>query len=438
LEDFDIQAVIDHAVSTIRPMAEKNNNLLNVQAAEDLGKMYADLLKVRQIVINLLSNASKFTENGEITLEAVRESLNGKAVIRFSVTDNGIGMTSEQQAKVFSAFTQADGSTTRRYGGTGLGLTISRRLAQLMGGDIYVTSEINVGSTFTVILPARVSDGDVKDAPLILTGDQGKRKTGQFARPDLSALSKSAPEESSVEILTLVIGHDKTLINDIQTVAGSAVSVMGADDRAEGLRLARVLQPAAILLDADHDGLTLLSEMKADRRLVDVPVVLYTLPNDDAGYIPSLSNIINKPVQEDHLRIVAEQYAAHAQDGKVLVIDDDAGTRELVREMLTDQWTVTEAGHPQIALASLSINTPNLILLNLNMQNADSLSFLEDVRQAPEWRFIPVIGLLNADLNEDERHAFIERLKEMREKRSYTRKDIINQLLVRIGRPITS
>ena len=170
LESFDVGGLIDEVATTIKPLMDKNTNTLQVLSADNIGAMHGDLMKVRQVILNLLSNAAKFSANGAIVLTVERitsEELKNKYQPRvaqmlildsefliFRVTDSGIGMTQEQQERLFQPFTQADNSTTRKYGGTGLGLTISQRFCQMMGGDIEVTSELNCGSTFTAYLPA--------------------------------------------------------------------------------------------------------------------------------------------------------------------------------------------------------------------------------------------------------------------------------------------
>ncbi|MDD9983258.1 MAG: ATP-binding protein, partial [Gammaproteobacteria bacterium] len=156
LEEIDVAALIGELATTAQPLADKKGNRLTVHCPDDLGAMHGDPMRLRQIVLNLLSNACKFTEGGEVNLTAARRTEGGKDWVRFAVADTGIGMTLEQQAKVFGEFSQADSSTTRKYGGTGLGLAISRRLCRMMGGDIELTSEPGVGSTFTARLPARM------------------------------------------------------------------------------------------------------------------------------------------------------------------------------------------------------------------------------------------------------------------------------------------
>jgi signal transduction histidine kinase len=157
LATFGIAPMLQDVVTTIGPLVEQNANTLEVRCAHDPGTMRADRLKVQQSLLNLLSNACKFTEQGTITLEAMREVENGMAWMTFRVTDTGIGMAPEQMGKLFQVFSQADASTTRKYGGTGLGLVISQRFCRMMGGDILVESVPGQGSTFVIRLPTEVT-----------------------------------------------------------------------------------------------------------------------------------------------------------------------------------------------------------------------------------------------------------------------------------------
>jgi signal transduction histidine kinase len=149
-------------VTTIRPLADKNGDRLVVQCPRDLGTMWSDPAKVRQALLNLLSNATKFTANGTITVSVERQGGDGTGWVLFRVADDGIGITAEQLPRLFEPFTQADSSTTRKYGGTGLGLSITRRLCRLLGGDVTVASTPGEGSTFTLRLPAELPDGHLE------------------------------------------------------------------------------------------------------------------------------------------------------------------------------------------------------------------------------------------------------------------------------------
>jgi signal transduction histidine kinase len=221
LENFAIASMVQEVVATVKPLVEKNGNALDVHCADDLGTMRADLTKLRQTLFNLLSNASKFTERGTVTLRAGRESVNGGEWISFSVRDTGIGMSPEQTSKLFQAFTQADASTTRKYGGTGLGLAISRKFCQMMGGDITVASALGQGSTFTVRLPAVVIESQAVSLP----------PGGETA-----ATAPHAPDGAPV---VLVIDDDVT-VHDLLSrfLTKEGLRMVAARSGEEGIRLA--------------------------------------------------------------------------------------------------------------------------------------------------------------------------------------------------------
>jgi signal transduction histidine kinase len=158
LESFGVGPMVQDVEAIVLPLVEKNGNVLEVHCGENIGTMHADQTKVRQTLFNLLSNAAKFTDHGTISLAVQRESGDDSDWLTFAVADTGIGMTEEQLGRLFEAFSQAEASTRSRYGGTGLGLAISRHFARMMGGDLTVESVSGEGSTFTVRLPAVVSE----------------------------------------------------------------------------------------------------------------------------------------------------------------------------------------------------------------------------------------------------------------------------------------
>jgi two-component system, sensor histidine kinase and response regulator len=166
VETFEIRSMIDELLHTVEPLVQKNGNTLTVNCSAEVGAMTADLTKTRQILLNLLSNAAKFTRSGTIVLEVQPGQMKGRGAIQFTVTDSGVGMTPEQKSKIFDAFTQADVTTTRKYGGTGLGLALVSRFCRLMGGSVEVDSEPGHGSRFTVRLPAEVVS-ELAEAPVL-------------------------------------------------------------------------------------------------------------------------------------------------------------------------------------------------------------------------------------------------------------------------------
>jgi signal transduction histidine kinase len=252
LEEVGLVALSQDVAATAQPLAAKNGNRLIVDSAADIGSIRADVTRLRQIVLNLLSNACKFTERGEVKLGIGRESDR----ITITVADTGIGMTAEELGRLFQEFSQADSSTTRRYGGTGLGLAISRRLARLMGGDITVESTPAEGSTFTVWLPA------TRVPPAV---------TGQPTEPQAQAPVAAARPPAGEATKVLVIDDEET-VRDLMRrfLVREGFDVVTARDGAEGLALARQLRPAIITLDVmmpGLDGWEVLQALKRDPAL---------------------------------------------------------------------------------------------------------------------------------------------------------------------------
>ena len=388
LESFSISRVIEDAVSTIRPLAEKNDNTLQVHCAPDLGAMHADLTKVRQSLFNLLSNACKFTEHGTITLEASRELIGGADWIKFSVSDTGIGMAPEQMEKLFQPFVQGDASTSRKFGGTGLGMTITHRFCEMMGGEITAASEPGRGTSFTIRLPARVQVHPPAAAPLT------------------DPPEPMVPEGSST---VLVIEDDpatRDLLKRFLSKDGFRVKTVAEGE--EGLRLARELQPDVITLDvmmSGLDGWAVLTELKADPALADIPVVMLTfVDNKNLGYALGASDYLTKPIQREHLRAVLEKYRRHPQPGPVLVVEDDPDTQDVLRRLLEKEGCqVIAAENGRVALERLAESQPRLILLDLMMPQMDGFQFIERVRQNENWRTIPIVVVTAKDLTKEDR-----------------------------------
>jgi signal transduction histidine kinase/CheY-like chemotaxis protein len=318
LETFELSTLLQAMEATIRPLVEKNANTLLVHQPDNLGAMRADLTKVRQSLFNLLSNASKFTQRGTISLDVTREAVDGVDRVTFRVSDTGIGMTPEQMAKLFQPFTQADASTMRQYGGTGLGLAITKRFCQMMGGDVTVASQVSQGSTFTIWLPAEVSAPKAQPTP--------------SAEPKSGALLAGA---STV----LVIDDDPAVHELLQHfLSKEGFQVTSASGGEEGLRLAKERRPVAITLDLlmpDMDGWAVLTALKADPAVADIPVILLSIMDDkNLGYALGASDYLTKPVDRDRLIAILKKYRGEEPSRPVLVVEDDASTREMLRRPL--------------------------------------------------------------------------------------------------------
>jgi len=399
---------------TIQPLVEKNYNTLAIHCADDLGTMRADLTKVRQSLFNLLSNACKFTAQGTITLAVSRETVDEAVWLTFRVADTGIGMTPEQMGKLFQAFVQADASTTRQYGGTGLGLTITQRFCQMMGGDITVESALGQGSTFTIRLPAAVTDPKAAVAPRV------------EALP-ASALPAGTPT-------VLVIDDDSTVHDLMQRfLHREGLRMATATSGEEGLRLARALRPAAITLDVmmpGMDGWAILTALKADPLLADIPVIMLTIVDDkNLGYALGAADYLTKPVDWDRLAAILQKYRCAHPPCTVLVVEDDADTRDMLQRLLTrENWAVTEATNGRVALERMAESQPELILLDLMMPEMDGFAFLEALRQQDAWRSIPVVVVTAIDLTPEDRQRLNGYVEQILQKGAYSREELLHEI----------
>jgi PAS domain S-box-containing protein len=409
LEKFDVAQMMDEVVGTVQPLVGKKDNTLDVRCGPDLGEMYSDLTKVRQILFNLVSNSCKFTEKGTITLEATRANEKGEDWITIRVGDTGIGMTPEQVAKLFQRFTQGDASTTRKYGGTGLGLAISKHFCEMMGGEVTVSSKAGEGSTFTVRLPAR---------------------TALAAPPEPATTEPASPQGSII----LVIDDDPAVLEFMtRSLTAKGVRVVTAADGEAGLRLAAEFRPAVIFLDVlmpRMDGWAVLSALKADPKLMNIPVIMMTLLNEtEMGYMLGAAEYLTKPIDRDRLVDVLEKYHAAGGGAELLIVEDDEPTRSVIRRALAKHgWTVAEAENGRAGLEQLARCRPSLILLDLMMPEMDGFEFLEELRKHDEWQAIPIVVLTSKDLTLDERRRLSGHVEKVMQKGAFSREALLREV----------
>ncbi|MFZ5450901.1 MAG: response regulator [Thermodesulfobacteriota bacterium] len=388
LESFDVAGMINDVASTLKPLVEKNANTIQVHLAPELGAMHADLTKVRQSLFNLLSNASKFTQKGTITLDAAPLFRDDARWIVFCVADTGIGMTPEQIDRLFQPFVQADASTSRKYGGTGLGMTITQYFTKMMGGEISVASEPGAGTTFTIMLPAEVKIQPPAPVP------QPEAAEPKFL-PGLNTILVIEDDPGARDLLTRFLTKEGYRV---ETASGGQA----------GLRLARELHPDVITLDVmmpGMDGWTVLSELKADPELADIPVVMLTIVDDkNLGYALGAADYLTKPIQRDRMLAVLEKYCHPGEPSMVLVVEDDPETREVIRRLLEKTGIeVMEAENGRVALERLAERQPGLILLDLMMPEMDGFQFVDHLRQHEAWRAIPIVVVTAKDLTGEDR-----------------------------------
>ncbi|MCB9685928.1 MAG: response regulator [Alphaproteobacteria bacterium] len=377
-ERFDVAATCRELAQIVAPQLERGQNRLVLDLPPDLGTMSSDVIRVRQVLLNLLSNAAKFTTSGEIRLGARRQG----EVVSFSVADTGIGISPEALARLFQPFMQADGSTTRRFGGTGLGLALVRHFAHLLGGDVSVQSTVGKGSTFTVTLP---------DTTASYPG--AEQAIAEMPRP---------------EGVLVVCIDDDPMVHEIvtRTLESRGIRVVSARSGEEGIELARQLRPNAITLDVmmpGMDGWEVLEALKQDEATRDVPVAMLTIVDHaERGRALGASAWLLKPVDRRTLVSVVQSMVTFA--GDVLVVDDDDALRELAVRVLTDLGrSVRQARHGGEALERMREHLPGLVLLDLMMPELDGFGVLEAMRSDPELSSIPVVVLSAADLSSEDR-----------------------------------
>ncbi len=411
-DTFPIAQLVGDVVKTIEMLAGKNGNKIVLECPADIGSMHADQIRVRQVLLNLMSNANKFTKDGTVGVTVRREAREGRDWMEIAVTDTGIGMTPEQLSRLFNDFVQADASTTRKYGGTGLGLAISRRLCQMMGGQITVTSEPGKGSTFLMHLPAESGA-----APVVVP-----------ARP--AALPAGETPRGSV---ILVIDDDESVLDLTERfLTRKGFKVVTASDGHEGLRLARELHPAAITLDVlmpQLDGWTVLAAIKGDPELADIPVILMTIIDDRTrGYALGATEYLIKPVSREKLTGVLR--AACGTSGRqVLVIDDDDFMRNGVSQsLMRDGWQVREAENGRVGLVRLAESRPDVIMLDLMMPEMNGFEFLIEMRSRQEWRDIPVLVVTAKDLTVEERAQLNGHVERVMDKGSAELAELLSEI----------
>ncbi len=419
LEEFLVSDLLTEIQVNVEPLVAHNHNQLTLHCAPNIRSMYADLTKMRQIMINLISNACKFTHDGGVTLSVEQQQKNQQDWLSFAVIDTGIGMNAAQVDTLFQAFTQADASTTRQYGGTGLGLAISRRFAEMMGGNISVESVEGQGSTFTLSLPLIVQEHIKKQEP---------------EHPSNTSSYHALPSSSDKTVLII---DDNVMSSALvqNTVEKSGYHTVIAHTGIEGLKLAQECSPQLIVLDAllsDIKGWQVLAELKSNPSTAHVPIFMMSIENTgDNGYSLGASGYLIKPIEANALQRMLKKFTPHINNEQALVLlaEDDPNTRDMLERQLGKAgWRVAQANNGQAALEMLKLEVPDLVLTDLMMPEVDGFQLIDAMRQTPEWRNIPVIVLTAKDLTPNEQQHLQHRVSHVFEKGAYNREALLNEL----------
>jgi len=396
LEHFDLLPTIEDAVTKIRPLSVKNNNNIVLDISNNLGLMYADTTKVQQIILNLLGNANKFTENGEISIYVEQIVRHGVDWLQLLVTDTGIGMSQEQLHTLFTEFSQGDSSTTKKYGGTGLGLAITQQFCEMMGGTVKANSVKGQGSCFIVQLPMAVI-GDNIDPTLVRFNDQDGYGT---ARTKISRV--------------LIIGDNKqstALISSFLLREGFYADL--AHSVSEAISFAKKTPPDMVVIDENSvkmNDLFDINAIKQSPELKDLPLVMLTQSeNEDLASAIGVKDFLPKPIQRNRIldvvfKYVRKQPSAKPSDNYILVVEDELNNREVIRRHLeSDGLNVRLAANGLEGMAIVKERRPDLIFLDIIMPEMDGFEFVETLRSHEQWQSIPVIILTAIELSKKQR-----------------------------------
>lgn len=410
LEDVKINDLVKDLKSIISPMMEKNQNTFELSQQCTIECIFTDLVRVRQCVLNLLSNASKFTKNGLVTLEITNFTEDDKDWIQFQVKDTGIGISQDKIGILFKAFSQTDAGTTRKYGGTGLGLYLTKLFCTMLGGDISVESEVGKGSVFTIKLPVKSEKND---------------QAINFSNP---ITRKDKPKGKTV----LLIDDDPHIHKDVETALSETdFEVVHALNGEKGIALAKSTKPDVIILDIlmpGMDGWSVLSALKSDQNLASIPVIILTIVSEsDLGYALGAIDYLRKPYDTKLLvQKITNVIQKQNKIGKVLVVDDDPNARFLMSQAASKAgFDVTSVDNGEQAIDLLAKDTPSVILLDLMMPGMDGFDVINVLQQNDQWRKIPVIVVTAKDLSPQEQTLLMENSKAILQKGYYKRKELI-------------
>ena len=390
---FEIENMVQTIKDVSEPLAAKNDNGFVINLDGAMGSMSQDETKLRQCLTNFLSNGFKFTKNGTVTLD-VKARLEGDVeFVDFAVIDTGAGMSPEGVAKVFEEYTQAERSTSANYGGTGLGLPISKKFAEMMGGDVIVTSEEGVGSVFTMSVP---------------------RECPEYNEDEVEGNVINLDDQDNLVVLV----DDDVAMHDLikRTISKLNLTLLGATNSEKGMELIREVKPKLILLDVlmpGRDGWSLLKECKTDKDLKDIPVIMISQLNQ-SNLASSLgaNDYLTKPIDRTHfINTLKRILGTDTQNQKVLVIDDDKDVRELLSRLLKDAgYRPIDARDGKEGLERTK-DEPALIILDLEMPRMDGFEFLDNyIKDVPEEKRAPVLVFSGKDLTDVQEDLLKERV----------------------------
>ena len=404
-------SLVDACFATVEPMVKKETVRLVKEIPPGLPELTTDQDKLKQVMINLLSNALKFTEKGEVRLSVAREN----SRVKIAVSDTGIGMPSDALEYIFDEFRQVDGSSTRKHGGTGLGLSITKKLVNLLGGTIDVSSVVNEGSTFTIMLPLEA------------------KKQVVIKKPEVTEEEGLTPGEMRARKVVLSIDDDPNVhILLRENLNEEGYYVVGALSGEEGVKKAKEVKPYAITLDImmpHKDGWEVLNELKADPTTRHIPIIVLSIvDNRELGFSLGAFDYLVKPFDKATI-LAALERAPGVKPNRVLVVDDEPSAVDLITQLLEDDGYHIKGVHSgEEALRSLNEEVPDVILLDLLMPEMDGFEVIQRIREKPTWKDVPIVVVTAKDLTDRDWEFLRQRVDKIIRKSGLEREKLVREV----------
>ena len=379
---LEVESLFGALRGMLKPLLVNQSLALVFEEPDDLPPLFSDESKISQVLRNFISNALKYTERGEVRVSA-RLTPNRDAV-EFAVADTGIGIPAEDLGRVFEEFVQIENPLQRRVKGTGLGLPLSKKLAELLGGRVSVASTLGVGSTFTATIPLMYGDTSILHPRAI---------------------------EPGRDVILVIEDSDEDLLLYERLLSGSRFQIMPARSVAAALTALDAVTPAAIILDIvmhGQDSWDLLARLKRDEQTRTIPVVVAsTLDARRKSFALGADASYVKPLRRDELLATLESLVVRPTARRVLVVDDEETARFIVRGMIGDaEHVLMEAATGRDGLRRARESKPDVILLDLRLTDMTGLDFCERLVEEPDVARVPVVIVTSQRLSDDERRRF--------------------------------
>jgi len=415
-EFFDINELIKSGVATTLGLVKDKPIRLHQEIQADLPEVYSDKFRTRQVLLNMLSNASKFTQQGSITISAFTIIDGSREMVQVSVTDTGMGIARENIRRVFAQFEQVDNSTARGAEGSGLGMPIAKSLMEMQGGRMWIeNTEVGVGSTFSITIP--IAPIEVPEAEALPEADL------EAQIEQVISMTETPVQNQGAQRIIVVVEAETSVISMYRSyLARTGYEVIGTTNPDDATELILTYKPRVVLLNVNmpqRDGWGLLRQLKDNDATFQYPVIVCSIEDDKArGYQLGASNYLIKPFIAEDLIGAIRQIELERNLPTVLVIDNQAESLRLIREALSaeeDLLRVIEADNGEQGLTMIGTHQPDLVILDLRMPEMDGFEVLQRIRNNPDTREQRIMVVTAADLSAEERSKLLQERVELKE-----------------------